>query len=164
MGSAFEDIVTLSRGTDVNRFLGGLPRGRPVLFELRFLGGASTRVSGVVAEAIVVGTEPIDGSVLIGAWAREAGTEVSGVGSGIAEGATGVVRTVSVGSVLGVSPIGDRKGVLGEGGGGGWGVRNANGNVMASASVELREICAAVGGAGNTIGSSCAGEMGKSKA
>lgn len=136
-----------------------------MLFGLRFLGGASTCGRSVVAEVIVVGTEPVDDSVLIeGSWTREIGTEISGLGSGTSEGARGVATIASNGSDLGVSPTRDATGALGDGGRGGWGVRNANGNVIASANVELREICAAVGGAGRTIGSSCVGEIEKSKA
>lgn len=38
-------------------------------------------------------------------------------------------------------------------------VRNGSGSNRAPSSVELREICAAVGGAGKIIGSSCIGEV-----
>lgn len=112
-----------------------------------------------------MGTEPVDDSVLIeGSWTRAIGTEISGLGSGTSEGARGVATIASNGSDLGVSATRDATGAQGAGGRGGWGVRNANGNVIASANVELREICAAVGGAGRTIGSSCVGEIEKSKA
>lgn len=152
--------MTLSRGTDVSKLLGGRPRGRPVAFELRFLGGTSTRASGVTTEATVVGIKPADGSALIeGSCARVSGT----MGSGLKSGATAATRDgegdASACSLLGADSDGDVTVGFGDEDGGGCGVRNANGNVMASANVELREICAAVGGAGKTIGSSCIGKI-----
>ena len=85
------------------------------------------------------------------------------MGSGLESGATAAARDregdASACSLLGAGSDGEVTDGFGEEDGGGCGVRKVNGNVMASANVELREICAAVGGAGKTIGSSRIGEI-----